>query len=319
MIKDVRKSLRTIIEEAEWLDETTREAALLKESTMAEQVGRYEDSVLTKRLIEEMQNLQFVDGSYEANNLNLKKFEQYMLRYVGFHADEFSNTTKPLQLLVGMQPNAFYYLNDNTMYVMAGVLQPPIFHTTWPNSLQYGTLGYLVGHELTHAFDTSGAIYDHVGMENPWWSEESKNQFKERSQCFIDHFDKYYIPEINRHINGNITRDENIADAGGLRVAFRAYRSFLDEVKKSSDFYLSNEVEQMPGIDLSPEQIFFLGTAQIWCSVLKEADYWKELTDDHTIDKYRVLGMMSNNADFAKAYNCPLGSKLNPPDKCKVW
>uniref|UniRef100_A0A1I8PI19 Peptidase M13 C-terminal domain-containing protein n=1 Tax=Stomoxys calcitrans TaxID=35570 RepID=A0A1I8PI19_STOCA len=322
MIDELKPNLRTILEEADWLDDSTREEALWKESTMGKVIGRYEDSEVIQRLIGEMKNLQFIEGSFEANNLNLKKFQQSTDRYNGLHHDEINNGTKPLQLLVGMQANAFYYNSDNSMYVMAGVLNPPMFHKDWPNSLKYGTLGYLVGHELTHAFDTVGARYDHSGSENYWWSEESGQQFKEHAQCFVDYFDRYYIPEIGRNINGNLTRDENIADAGGLRLALMAYHHFRE--KQAADYdsfpYANESEERMPGLDLSPEQLFFLGTAQVWCSAYEEAHYWKGLSDDHTIDKYRVLGMLSNNADFANAYNCPLGSAMNPTEeKCAIW
>lgn len=322
MIDDIKSSLSSLVEEADWLDDETREEALLKEASINKVIGRYETPETVQRLIAEMKNLEFVEGgSYEANNLNLKKFEQFIDRYNGLHAAELDNNTKPLQLLVGMQPNAFYYNIDNSMYVMAGVLRPPTFDKIWPNSLKYGTLGYLVGHELTHALDTAGAKYDHTGSKRYWWSDYSDSLFKERAQCFVDYFNNYHVPEINRNINGNITRDENIADAGGLRVAMLAYRRLRENIAAENPASaLDDSDERMPGLDFTPEQLFFLGNAQVWCSSYKEANYWEELSDVHTIDKYRVLGMVSNNADFAQAYNCPLGSAMNPvEDKCIIW
>lgn len=303
------------------MDEETREAALLKESTITEYIGRYEDLNMTERLIDEMKTLQFDNGSYGTNNLNLRKFQQYMKRFNGLYSEELSNTTKPLEVLMGMQVNAFYYNIDNAIYIMAGELMTPIFNKAWPNSLKFGTLGFTVGHEFTHGFDTIGANYDETGNQYYWWSPKSDIVFEERSNCYVNHYDRYHIPEINRNINGNLTMDENIADSGGLREALMAYRRYFKRltVNSPSISKLYKE-EQMPGLDLSPEQLFFLGFAQLWCSSYKEADYWKELSDDHTIDKYRVLGAVSNSADFAQAYNCPLGSKMNPTaDKCQVW
>ncbi|XP_065372030.1 membrane metallo-endopeptidase-like 1 [Calliphora vicina] len=321
LIKEIRQSLRLILQEANWLDEPTRQAALLKESTIAEYIGRYENMNITKRLIEELKQLKFVNGSYEANNLNLRKFKQYMTRFNGLNFEELDNTTKPLDLVVGMQVNSFYYNLDNSIYVMAGTLLPPVYNKAWPNSLKYGTLGYLIGHEFTHGFDTVGANYDEAGQANYWWSNKSGKVFKERSKCYADHYQRYLIPEINRNINGNLTNDENIADGGGLREALMAYRRYIKNVTKELDSISAlYKEEQMPGLDLSPEQLFFLGFAQLWCASYKEADYWDELTDEHTIDKYRVLGAVSNNVDFAKVYNCPVGSKMNPTsDKCEVW
>ncbi|XP_073820073.1 neprilysin-1-like [Musca autumnalis] len=322
MIDDIKLSLRSLVEAADWLDDETREEAILKETNINKVIGRHETPETIQRLIAEMKNLQFIDGgNYEANNLNLRKFEQFIERYNGLHAAELDNTTKPLQLLVGMQANAFYYNNDNSMYVMAGVLNPPVFDKSWPNSLKYGTLGYLVGHELTHALDTEGAKHDYAGNKRYWWSEYADKLFKERAQCFVDYFSNYRVPEINRNINGNITRDENIADAGGLRVALLAYRRLRENMAAENPIsYFDDSDERMPGLYFTPEQLFFLGTAQLWCSSYTEANYWEELTDLHTIDKYRVLGMMSNNADFAQAYDCPLGGAMNPfADKCIIW
>ncbi|XP_061394830.1 neprilysin-1 [Musca vetustissima] len=322
MIDDIKSSLSCIIKQADWLDEETRQEALLKEANINKVIGRYETPETVQRLIGEMRNLEFIDGgNYEANNLNLKKFEQYIDRYNGLHAAELNNSTKPLQLLMGMQANAFYYNNDNSMYVMAGVLNPPMFDKAWPNSLKYGTLGYLVGHELTHALDTVGAKYDHTGNKRYWWTEYSDMLFKDRAQCFVDYFNQYHVPEINRNINGNGTRDENIADAGGLRVALLAYRHLRERMAAENPASVFDDSdERMPALDFTPDQLFFLGTAQIWCSSYTEANYWEQLSDEHTIDKYRVLGMVSNNADFAQAYNCPLGSKMNPVgDKCIIW
>lgn len=238
------------------------------------------------------------------------------------HHKELSNTTKPLELLVGMQVNAFYYNIDNSINVMAGILHPPAYHQAWPNSLKFGTIGYLVGHELTHGFDSIGSTFDSNGTARNWWSKKSGEVFTERAKCYVDHFNNYIIPEINRKINGNQTKDENIADSGGLREALSAYRSYMKQQQVSSENNASyvHKNEQMPGLDLSPEQLFFLGFAQLWCSDYEERHYWEELTNEHAMDKYRVLGAVTNNEDFAQAYNCQLGSPMNPTaDKCRIW
>ncbi|XP_075147734.1 neprilysin-2-like [Haematobia irritans] len=320
MIKDIRQALHTILIEADWLDEATREAAILKESSMTEYVGRYEDANMTTRLLRELKNLEFVEGNFDQNMLNMKRFKQSMTRYNGVHYQELSNATKPLDLLLGMQVNAFYYNIDNTIIVTAGILHPPAFHKSWPNVLKYATLGYFVGHEFTHGFDSVGAFYDGSGKRNYWWSEKSGKVFDDRSQCYVDHYQNYLIPEIKRNINGNNTKDENIADGGGLRIAYMAYQRYIKSISQDSKTTNILKDEQMPGMDLTPEQLFFLGTAQVWCSSYKEAHYWEELSDEHTIDKYRVLGLFANNEHFAKAYNCPKGSRMHSSDdKCLIW
>lgn len=323
IIKEIRKSLRTIIKEATWLDETTRKAALRKESTIVEHIGRYENTTFTKLLIGELKKLQFVNDSWEVNLLNLRKFEQYMKRFDGLNCEKLSYTSKsrPLDVFASMVVNAFYDNINNDIYLMAGILLAPVYNKNWPYSMKFGTLGHLIGHELTHGFDTLGAQYDENGNSNYWWSTESEKEFIQRANCYVDHYDQYVIPEINRNINGNRTKDENIADGEGLRQALMAYRRYTKKITKVlgsiSEVY---KEEMMPGINLLPEQLFFLSFAQLWCASYSEADYREEISNSHVSSKYRALVTLSNNADFAKVYNCSVGSKMNPRvTKCKFW
>lgn len=311
----MRKSLHDLLIKSEWLDESTRKAALKKEATMTIHVGRYENQKLINRLIKEMKRLEFIDENYEYNNLLLRQFQTYLKHYNRLHLAEMDNTTKPLELLIGMQVNSFYYNLDNAIYVMAGALHPPSYHNSWPYALKFGTLGYLIGHELTHGFDGVGANYDDSGSIKFWWSRKSRKIFEERSNCYADHYQQYQIPTINGSINGQLTNDENIADGSGLKEALMAYRHVMSTSNKNDSNY-----ERMPNLELTSEQLFFLGFAQLWCSSYDAIHYWEELYSDHTISKYRVLGAVTNLAEFATAYNCPLGSKMNPTiNKCKLW
>lgn len=300
---------------ADWLDENTRKAALKKEATITVQVGRYENQTLINRLIKEMRGLQFIEGNYEYNNLVLRQFQTYMKRYNRLHLAEMNHTSKPLELLIGMQINSFYYNLDNTIYVMAGALHPPSYHTSWPYALKFGTLGYLIGHELTHGFDGVGANYDDSGSLKFWWSRKSRQIFEERTNCYVDHYQQYRIPAINGSIDGQLTNDENIADGGGLKEALMAYRHLIVTTNE-----INVDSEKMPNIDLDPEQLFFLGFAQLWCSSYNDIHYWEELFSEHTISKFRVLGAVTNLIEFSTIYKCPLGSKMNPTtDKCHLW
>lgn len=314
IIKEVRKSLHDLLIDVDWLDESTRIAALKKEATMTIHIGRYENRTLTNHLIKEMKQLEFIADNYDYNNLLLRKFHTYMKRYNRLHRSEMDNTTKPLELLIGMQINSFYYNLDNAIYVMAGALHPPSYHNAWPYALKFGTLGYLIGHELTHGFDGVGANYDGSGTMKFWWSRKSRRIFEERTNCYVDHYQQYRIPTINSTIDGQLTNDENIADGGGLKEALLAYHYLMSTMQDLQDS------ERMPNLQLSAEQLFFLGFAQLWCSSYDNIHYWEELYSDHTISKYRVLGAVTNLAEFSSAYNCPLGSKMNPTmNKCKLW
>ncbi|XP_023176579.2 membrane metallo-endopeptidase-like 1 [Drosophila hydei] len=322
IIAELRKSQLTLLDNANWLDAETRKEALLKESTIVTRIGAFQDKNLSESLIRAMNNLTVKPDNFPASNIDLKRFSTYLKRYIGIHHKELTNDTKPLELLVGMQVNAFYYNLDNSINVMAGILHPPSYDQAWPNSLKFGTIGYLVGHELTHGFDSTGATFDSNGTSRYWWSKKSGEVFNERSMCFVDHFNNYLIPEINRNINGNQTKDESIADSGGLRESMSAYRNHMKQQQLNSENNASyvHRSEQMPGLDLSPEQLFFVGFAQLWCADYEEKHYWEELTNEHPMDKYRVIGAVTNNEDFAQAYNCERGSPMNPiTEKCRVW
>ncbi|XP_034489066.1 neprilysin-1-like [Drosophila innubila] len=306
IVVELRKSLVFLLENANWIYEDTRMEALLKESTIVAHIGSLKDDNLTDILIREMNNLTFVPGSYATNNINLRKFGVYMKRYNGFHHKELSSDTKPLDLLLGINTNAFYYLLDNSINVMAGILHPPAYHEAWPNSLKFGTIGYIVGHELSHGFDSSSSIFETIDTD--------------RIDCYVNFFSNYRIPEINRTINGDRTKNENIADSVGLRMAMIAYKSHMKQLisKNSSSSVLKNE--RMPGLDLSPDQLFYVGFAQVYCADYKEEHYWKEWTDEHTTNKYRVLGTVTNDEYFAQSFNCPSGSLMNPNSiKCRLW
>ncbi|XP_034112815.2 neprilysin-2-like [Drosophila albomicans] len=319
IIRELREFLHEVLNNATWIDEETRKEALLKESTMTSRMGSFKDEHLAQLLIREMNNLTFVPDSYTQSIINLRKFRRYMKRYNSIHHKQLSNETKPLELLLGMQVNAFYYNVDNSINVMSGLLHPPAYHHDWPNSLKYGTFGYLVGHELSHGFDSVGSHYDNKGEDRSWWSKKSIVEFNNRTQCFVDQYGKYNVSEINRNIDGDKTKDENMADIGGLYEAMNAYRLHTKHLRHEQDVSYDMTNEQMPGMDLSPEQLFFLGFAQVWCADYKEEHYWEELTDEHTVDKYRVIGAVSNSEDFAKAYNCPVSSAMNPNTKCRIW
>uniref|UniRef100_A0A034V4P4 Membrane metallo-endopeptidase-like 1 n=1 Tax=Bactrocera dorsalis TaxID=27457 RepID=A0A034V4P4_BACDO len=315
IVKEVRKSLHEILEQAEWLDEETREQALLKEAAIKPHIGRLENKNITNRLIKQINEFNYVEDNYERNLVNLFKFRTMQRRFNGLHHKAYDNyALKPLELLKGKQVKAVYKNVDNSIYVMAGIFNPPVYHKAWPAALKFGTIGYLVGHEFTHGFDSVGAHYNSVGEENYWWTAKAGKVFNEREECFVNQYNAYEIAEIKRFVDGNQTKDENIADSGGLREALSAYHRHVKELN------LSPKDEQMPGLDLTPEQLYFMGFAQLWCASYKERHYWEELKNEHTVDKFRVLGAVTNIEDFSKAYNCPVGSKMNPTKKkCRVW
>ncbi|XP_017007806.2 neprilysin-4-like [Drosophila takahashii] len=265
-------------------------------------IGSAEDELLTDRLIREIRRLEVVKDSYAATNINHHRLRVDIDRFNRRHVQELSNATKSQIFLLGMQVQAYYF--RHSVSIFAGLLHPPVYHQSWPLSLKFGTLGNVIGHEITHSF----YFFTDSLLMFCWKQTNTK--------CFVDHYSNYLIPEIGRHIDGERTVHENIADNGGLQYAMAAYRSHMKLLEDRGQEKIS---EQMPGLDLLPEQLFFLGFAQLFCSDYKKEQYWDRLQDTHTVEKYRVLGALSNNEDFFKVFNCPVGSRMRPEDKtCRL-
>jgi len=216
--------------------------------------------------------------------------------------------------------NAFYSPNHNSITFPAGILQPPFFSfgEGYPRYLNYGAIGVVIGHELTHGFDDQGRQYDGSGNAVPWWSQETIDAFTVQAQCFVDQYGNYSVPEIasivgeeNAHVNGKNTQGENIADNGGVRESFRAYMKSIEE---------QGPEPRLPGLtQYTPEQLFFVSFSQVWCERITVNGLLSQiLSDPHSPGKFRVFGPLSNSEDFVREFNCPLGP-MNREDKCLLW
>lgn len=204
--------------------------------------------------------------------------------------------------------NAYYSPTRNQMVFPAGILQPPFYSVDAAIPVNLGAMGFVVGHELTHGFDDQGGKFDADGNLRTWWSEDVASAFEARTQCIAD---KYagYEPIEGQNVNGKLTLGENIADLGGLKLAFAAYRSLMSE---------SDPPVVADGFD--EDQQFFLAAGQVWCTNIREAEAKLRLqTDPHSPPRYRVNGPLSNLPAFAEAFNCPVGTPMNPDQMCSVW
>ncbi|ETN84138.1 peptidase family M13 [Necator americanus] len=208
--------------------------------------------------------------------------------------------------------NAFYSPEKNAITFPAGILQPPFFSGSFPKAVNYGAIGAVIGHEITHGFDDQGSQYDKDGNLQNWWSARSLEAFDERRRCIVDQYGNYTVPKINMKVNGKLTQGENIADNGGVKEALKAYRKYMD---------MKGEEPRLPGLQhYTNVQIFFLSYAHFWCGQKKEAAAVQQVTtDEHSPEIFRVSGVLSNLPDFAEAFACPKGSPLNPDKRCVVW
>uniref|UniRef100_A0A8C9TN93 Phosphate regulating endopeptidase homolog, X-linked n=1 Tax=Scleropages formosus TaxID=113540 RepID=A0A8C9TN93_SCLFO len=188
-------------------------------------------------------------------------------------------------------------------------------HLNKPSSLSYGAIGVIVGHELTHGFDNNGRKYDKDGNLDQWWSNASISRFNEKTQCMVEQYSGYRWEEAGMNVNGKRTLAENIADNGGIREAFRAYRRWIDTHRSG------REEPLLPGLGLSNNQLFFLSYAHVRCNSYRtEAARDQIQSGAHSPPKYRVIGAMSNYEEFHRAFGCPQGSIMNRgPHSCRVW
>ncbi|VDK31176.1 unnamed protein product [Gongylonema pulchrum] len=180
-------------------------------------------------------------------------------------------------------------------------------------AVNYGAIGSVIGHEITHGFDDQGSQFDHNGNLREWWDENTAKNFHEKKKCFVKEYEQYLVPGTDLHINGLLTQGENIADNGGVKEAFRAYRNYIKK--------LGHEEKRLPSLEhFDMNQIFFLSYAQTWCGHSRSAALIRQvLTDPHAPLQTRVNGVLINQPDFARAFRCAPGTPMNPMHKCSLW
>ncbi|XP_049881763.1 endothelin-converting enzyme homolog isoform X2 [Pectinophora gossypiella] len=304
MIDNIRNAFKRNLRNLDWMDEETRGAAEIKADAITDMIG-FPDYILDKsELDKQYEELEVKPNEYFENNIN---FNKYSLRNDLKKLDQPVNKTK-----WGMTPstvNAYYTPTKNQIVFPAGILQLPFYDGDNPKSVNYGAMGVVMGHELTHAFDDQGREYDRFGNLNQWWNNATIRRFKTRAECIQKQYSTY--SEEGQHLNGKQTLGENIADNGGLKASFHAY---LDYSKTAHMNYT------LPGLKYNHRQLFFISFAQVWCQAMtKESTKMQIEKDDHTIAKYRVIGPISNLKEFSEEFGCRLGSKMNPNHKCEVW
>ncbi|XP_070560616.1 membrane metallo-endopeptidase-like 1 [Ptychodera flava] len=308
MIDFVQEAFLELVDESEWMDAPTKVVAKEKAEVMNRQIG-YPDWIKDDdELTDYYKNYEFDSGKYFENNLQyLKEAIQRKFEYLRKTVDKHEWLIGPAIL------NAFYNPRTNSVIFPASILQPPFYHKDSPEYLNFGGIGTMIGHEITHGFDDMGRQFDKDGNLEQWWTDESIEAFVDRAQCIVDQYDKYYMEECNMTLNGVQTQGENIADNGGLKETYRGYRKMVEET-------MDGEELRLPGIGLTQDQMLFVNFAQIWCSKYTEQGARNRiLTSFHTPGPYRVEGSISNLPEFAKVFKCPASRPMNPDKKCAVW
>ena len=293
MFERERSALAKRLEKAIWLDPATRSEALAKLDAVVAKVGHPDKGPdLTGLVIDR--------ASFMGNEIRIRQRNTARSRaQLGQKVDRAQWFLSPLSV------NAIYEPSANDVTLPAALLATPFFQASRANAANFGALGAVVGHEVSHGFDDQGRHYDGNGTLRDWWTPGVEASFDERTQCLVNQFDAFE-PLPGEHVNGDLTLGENIADLGGLTIAHAA---------------LFDESEPATGGDgFDAEQVFFLSYAQVWCeNVRPDTQSQWLLTDPHAPGKLRVNGPLSNLPEFREAFSCSESDPMVRAEACEVW
>ncbi|KAF9130639.1 hypothetical protein BGW39_002823 [Mortierella sp. 14UC] len=311
MIGSLRWSFEKSFWNYDWLDPRTRQAALQKLKAIVPKVGFSTSSP-------NVGSSASVDEYYRPLLINSRDHFGNQVRSSTWKMETMLRSmTKPSNRVklasIPQTVNAFYNPNMNSIEILAGILRAPFFDAAVPEYLNYAGIGVVAAHELGHAFDNSGRRYDETGAIREWWEESSIQEFDERSKCFIEQYNEYTIdgPDGKKHnVNGWSTLGENIADNGGLKIAYDAWSQRQNDTKHNN--------KKLPDLaKYTPEQLFFIQYARAHCGNMTPEESVKMLNDDnHSPKKWRINGVVQNSDHFAKAFQCKAGAPMNPTKKC---
>jgi predicted metalloendopeptidase len=296
MIQGIEKSMQKNLDGLVWMDDATRKAAYGKLGKIANKIA-YPDKWRDYSKLK-------IDRDLVGNVRRGNAFE---------HTRQIAKIGKPVDRGEWqMSPpavNAYYDPQLNEMVFPAGILQPPFYANKAPQATNYGAIGMVMGHELTHGFDDEGRQFDAEGNLRDWWSTSVNEEFERRASCVQKQYDDYVVLG-DVHVNGKLTLGENIADLGGVKLAFKAMRDARASAKDAAD----------PKATQLADQEFFLGFGQGWCSKYRdEAMRTLVATNPHSPPHLRVNGPLSNLPEFAQAFQCTPRAKLMRKNRCEVW
>jgi putative endopeptidase len=299
LVNNLIVALREDLPTLDWMSEPTRQAAIAKLNAFAVKIG-YPDKWRDYSSLK-IERASFIDNllrsSQFARRRNLAKMGQPVDR------TEWGMTPPTV--------NAYNNSLMNEIVFPAGILQPPYFDLSADDALNYGAIGAVIGHEMSHGFDDQGRKFDLHGNLTDWWTEADAKNYTDRATCVEKQFSSFRVEEVSLNQNGKLVLGESIGDLGGLKISWLAFQKSMQGKPRPAD------------IDgFTPEQRFFLGWAQVWGrKQTLEAMRQQILTDPHPLAQFRVNGPLSNMPQFAEAFNCKPGDAMvRPPDqRCQVW
>jgi len=297
MVQQIEREMEADLRTLDWMSPETRKRALEKSAAMANKIG-YPDRW------RDYSSIKLARDDFQGNVARSARFETArQLGKIGKPVDRGEWDITPQTV------NAYYNPTMNDMNFPAAVLLPPLYDPKMDAAPGYGNTGGTIGHELTHGFDDEGRQYDAKGNLKDWWTKEDAAEFARRAACVSDQYSTY-IAVDDVHVNGKLTLGEDVADLGGLILAYRAWRG-------------ATANQRLAPVDgLTPDQRFFVGNAQWACSNIRpEAMRLRARTNPHSPPKYRVNGLVVNVPEFGQAFSCKPGAPMTKPAEkvCKVW
>ena len=301
MVHAIERAMHDDIESATWMTPATKEQAIVK-------LKGIEDKIGYPSHWRDYSSVKITRESYLINEEHASSFEfERWVAKIGKPVDRGEWTMTPPTI------NAYYDPQLNTINFPAGILQPPFFEKTMDDSVNYGAIGMVIGHELTHGFDDQGRKFDAHGNLRDWWTAEDGKQYDERGKCISDEYTQE-VPDAGPGVkqNGLLTQGEDTADNGGIHLALFALEAELKKQGKSLD-------------DKGPDgwtyrQRFFLSNAYSWCANIRpEVARLAVTTDPHSLPIFRIDNVVSNMSEFAQAFGCKAGQKMVRANACRVW
>jgi len=295
LVGEIEKEMALDIKSADWMTPATKEQALAKLEKVANKIGYAEKW-------RDYSNLKVVGGEYYADTRAARQFEQRR---------QFAKIGKPVDKTEwGMTPptvNAYYMSSQNNINFPAGILQAPFYIEKADDAVNYGAIGVVIGHELTHGFDDQGRRFDGAGNLRDWWTDADGKAFETRADCIAQEYGKF-SPTDGVTLNGKLTLGENSADNGGIHLAYMALMdSLAGKVLPKRDGF-------------TPQQQFFLGFAQVWCeNATDQSRRVNAQTDPHSPGEFRVNGVLQNLPEFREAFSCKATDRMVSTSPCRVW
>lgn len=297
LVNNLQSTYADRIKRLDWMSDATKQKALAKLNTFMKKIG-YPDKWRN------YDALKISGDNYVQNIMNSSAFEyEYMVSKLGKPVDKTEWQMTPPTV------NAYYNPAFNEIVFPAGILQYPFFDQDADDAVNYGGIGTVIGHEMTHGFDDQGAQYDADGNLNNWWSEEDAKKFAQKTGMVVTQFNNYTVLD-SVHVNGSLTLGENLADLGGLAIAYEAF-------KKTKQGQGNEKID-----GFTPDQRFFLSWAQVWRANSRDEETASRImTDPHSPGEWRVNGPLSNMPEFYKAFNVQASNKMYRADslRAKVW